>query len=157
MIEEVGIVRAISGSIVTVETQIKSTCGSCQAQSDCGTGAIARALTPRAESITFESELPLMIGNKVRIGIPEEALLKASVWLYITPVMALIASAMSFSWLLPLLGLVHELWLVSSSLGFTFASFVWLSARLKKTEKSDYQPQLLGLLLEPEGQALSAK
>jgi len=155
MIEEVGVVIAVEGSQVTVETQIKSTCGSCQAQPNCGTGAIARALTPRPESITLDSDLALSVGNKVRIGIPEEALLKASVWLYVTPIMALTISAVIFSFLLPLLGLTHELWLIASSLGFTFASFIWLSGTLKKTEKADYQPRLLGLILEPDGVAIS--
>jgi sigma-E factor negative regulatory protein RseC len=157
MIEEVGVVVGVEGSKVIVETRIKSTCGSCQAQSNCGTGTIARALTPRPETIAFESELPLAIGNKVRIGIPEEALLKASLWLYITPMVALIASAVSFSIVLPLIGLTHELWLVASSLGFTFASFVWLSAVLKKTERSNYHPRLLEVISEPQRVAITIK
>lgn len=157
MIEEVGVVVDVKGSKVIVETRIKSTCGSCQSQSNCGTGTIARALTPRPETITFESELALAIGNKVRIGIPEEALLKASLWLYITPIVALITSAISFSNVLPLIGLTHELWLVASSLGFTFASFVWLSAALKKTETSNYQPRLMEVISEPKRIAITTR
>jgi sigma-E factor negative regulatory protein RseC len=157
MIEEVGVVVDVEGSKVIVETRIKSTCGSCQAQSNCGTGTIARALTPRPETIAFESELALAIGNKVRIGIPEEALLKASLWLYITPLVVLVASAIIFSIVLPLIGLTHELWLVVSSLGFTFASFAWLSAALKKTEASKYHPRLLGVISEPQRIAITTR
>jgi sigma-E factor negative regulatory protein RseC len=157
MIEEVGTVISVNHSEVVVETKIKSTCGSCQAQSDCGTGAIARALTPRPESMTFKTDIPLSVGNKVRIGVPEEALLKASMWLYVTPLIALVGSSLVFDVLLPIIGLSHELWLVVFTLVFTFLSFVWLSSRLKKQERSEYRPKLLGVLLEPDGVALSAK
>ena len=157
MIEEIGVVTAVAGKQVTVETKIKSTCGSCQAQSDCGTGAIARALTPKPEFIVFESDLPLAVGSKVRIGIPEDALIKASVWLYVIPLLTLIISALGLSALLPMLGLHHELWLVLGSMLATFAGFVWLSGALKRKETVQYQPQLLGVLIDPEGQLVSSK
>ncbi|MBT0585798.1 SoxR reducing system RseC family protein [Alteromonas oceanisediminis] len=149
MIEEVGVVTAVNGNSVTVETAIKSTCGSCQAQSNCGTGAIARALTPRAETIHLISDLPVHVGQRVRLGIPEEALLSASVLLYLVPLMVLVISSVTFNALLPWVGLSHEFWTILFTLIATLAGFVVLSNRLKRRETAHYQPKILGILLEP--------
>jgi len=52
MIRETATVVAVNGDTVTVEAAIKSTCNACQAQSDCGTGVISRALAPKTPPVT---------------------------------------------------------------------------------------------------------
>lgn len=157
MIEEVGIVVACQNDDITVKTQIKTTCGSCQAQQNCGTGAIARALTPRDEVLSFKTDLPVGVGSRVRIGIPEEALLKASFFLYLLPLLGLLVSGLFFSWALPMVGLAHEVWIVIATLLTTFFTFVWLSGWLKSQEQQRYKPRLLGLLLDDPETAIHPK
>lgn len=157
MIEEVGVVVAQRDNDIAVRTQIKTTCGSCQAQDNCGTGAIARALTPRDEVLSFTTDLPVQIGSRVRIGIPEEALLKASFFLYLMPLIGLLVSGLFFSWLLPQLGVNHEAWIVLATLISTFLSFVWLSGWLKSQEQQHYKPRLLGILLDEPDTVMQAK
>lgn len=148
MIEEVGRVIAIEQGEILVETEIKTTCGSCQAQSDCGTGAIARALTPRSETLRFQTDLPVEVGSRVRLGIPEDALLKASLLLYIVPLFGLVLSAALFNSLLPAIGIHSEWVLVLMTLVSTLATFVALSRYIKRQEQRQYRPLLLGVLLD---------
>ncbi len=147
MIEEVGTVIAIEQDEILVETEIKTTCGSCQAQSDCGTGAISRALTPRSETLRFKTDLPVQVGTRVRLGIPEQALMKASLLLYIVPLLSLVISAALFSTVLPAIGIQGEWAVVLMTLLSTMATFVGLSRYIKGQEQQHYQPILLGVLL----------
>ncbi|MFB1034367.1 MAG: SoxR reducing system RseC family protein, partial [Sinobacterium sp.] len=82
MIEEIGVICGIeqhnSQQVIIVETQIKSTCGSCEAQSNCGTGAIAKVFATKRETLRFRLDEIVEVGQKVSLGIPEENLLKAS-------------------------------------------------------------------------------
>ena len=74
MIEEIGVICAIehhnSQQVVLVETQIKSTCGSCEAQSNCGTGAIAKVFASKRETLRFRLNEMVEVGQKVSLGIP---------------------------------------------------------------------------------------
>ena len=101
MIEEIGVISAIqeSGSeqVVLIETQIKSTCGSCEAQSNCGTGAIAKVFARKRETLKFKLNDSVKVGQKVSLGIPEESLLKASAIVYCLPLLAIIFSALNSS------------------------------------------------------------
>ena len=45
MLEENGTVIDIEDGVVWVQTQIKTTCGQCQAKDNCGAGAIAKAFS----------------------------------------------------------------------------------------------------------------
>ena len=76
MIEEIGVICAIehdnSQQVVLVETQIKSTCGSCEAQSNCGTGAIAKVFASKRETLRFRLNELVVVGQKVSFGIPEK-------------------------------------------------------------------------------------
>jgi sigma-E factor negative regulatory protein RseC len=148
MIEEVGRVIAVDNDEIVVETEIKTTCGSCEAQQNCGTGTIAKALAPRRETLRFSTQLPVQVGSKVRLGIPEIALLKASVWLYLIPLLALVGGGAVLNWSLPTIGLMHEGWVIAASLLITLAVFVWVSATVKQREQQQYQPQLLGVILD---------
>ncbi|MDM7859757.1 SoxR reducing system RseC family protein [Alteromonas sp. ASW11-36] len=148
MIEEVGKVIAVERDEIIVETEIKTTCGSCEAQQNCGTGTIAKALAPRRETLRFSTELPVQVGSKVRLGIPETALLKASIWLYVIPLLGLIVGGALFSWVLPIFGLVHEGWVIASTILAALAAFVWVSATVKQRELQQYQPRLLGVILD---------
>ncbi|MEC8377515.1 MAG: SoxR reducing system RseC family protein, partial [Pseudomonadota bacterium] len=71
MIKETATVVAVDGDKVTVEAAIKSTCNSCQAQSDCGTGVVSRALAPKTQYLTLNTPMTVQVGQQVTVGIPE--------------------------------------------------------------------------------------
>lgn len=147
MIEEIGVISAIehhnSQQVVLVETQIKSTCGRCEAQSNCGTGAIAKVFANKRETLRFRLSDVVEVGQKVSLGIPEENLLKASAIVYCLPLLALIMSALAGQFLLPLLGLNAEGWLILFSAICTYITFRFVRRFLSRSDQGDFHPRIL--------------
>ncbi len=143
MITETATVVQVDEDRVVVEAAIKTTCSSCQAQSDCGTGAISRALAPRVQQLTLRSPVPVKVGDTVQVGIPEAGIVSASALLYLLPLAIFIASAVLFSATLPGIGLVSELWVLLGSVVVTLAGFVALSGWIKQLDGRRFEPVLL--------------
>lgn len=122
MIEEQGQVVACEAGAVWVETVRRSTCGSCSARAGCGQALLQKvAAGARRGRIRVLCSEPLRVGEQVLIGVPEQAVLRGSVLVYLLPLLCLFAAAMlgqaaglSEPWLilLAVAGLSAGLWLV---------------------------------------------
>ncbi|QPG06519.1 SoxR reducing system RseC family protein [Salinimonas marina] len=145
MITETATVVAVDQDRVTVEAAIKSTCSSCQAQSDCGSGVISRAMAPKVQHLEIETPMSVKVGDTVQVGIPEAGLLSASVWLYLVPLLVFLLSAAGLTQLQAWLNTGHELLVVAGAAGITLAAFVGVSGHLKKIDKSRFRPVLLAV------------
>ncbi len=147
MIEEIGVICAVdqhnSQQFVLVETQIKSTCGSCEAQSNCGTGAIAKVFASKRETLSFRLNELVEVGQKVSLGIPEENLLKASAIVYCLPLFTLVLSAVIGQSILPLAGLMAEGWLILFSAFNTYITFRFVRRFLSNSDQGDFHPRIL--------------
>jgi len=143
MIKETATVVAIDGDTIVVEAAIKSTCNSCQSQSNCGTGVISRALAPKTQQLALTSPMPVRIGQQVTVGIPEEGILTASAWLYLLPLVVFILGFSVSSYVMPLLSLTHELWAMLPSSLLTLIAYRTIASRLATLDKSKFQPVLL--------------
>ena len=147
MIEEIGVIFAVeqhnSQQVVLVETQIKSTCGSCEAQSNCGTGVIAKVFASKRETLRFRLNELVEVGQKVSLGIPEENLLKASAIVYCLPLFALVLSAVIGQSILPLVGLMAEGWLILFSALNTYITFKFVQRYLSNSDQGDFHPRIL--------------
>lgn len=96
MIEEQGRVIAREPGAVWVETLRQSSCGSCSARHGCGQALLQRAgVGSRHGHIRVLSEEPLTIGEQVLIGVPEQALLRSSLLVYLLPLGGLFALALT--------------------------------------------------------------
>ena len=150
MIEEMGVITAIdtkdNTQYVWIETQIKTTCGGCQANDNCGTGVIAKALTPKKEQLYLACEETVNVGQQVKLGIPEENLLKASALVYLLPIVVVLITALIAQLVFPLLGLYAEGWVVISAMLAAIICFKRISVYLKHDKQADYQPQLMALV-----------
>ncbi|WP_440874388.1 SoxR reducing system RseC family protein [Thalassotalea sp. PLHSN55] len=91
MIEELAVVTEIGTDHVTVESEVKSTCSSCQQVNSCASGQVARAIPQKKLIVKLETSLSLNIGDKVVIGIVEKALLSTAIQAYLWPLVGLIA------------------------------------------------------------------
>ncbi|TRY30853.1 SoxR reducing system RseC family protein [Aliiglaciecola sp. M165] len=156
MIEEIGVITAVDKDHIWVETQIKTTCGSCQAQDNCGTGVVAKAFAPKKDKLILRCKQAAKVGQRVKLGIEENHLLGASALVYLLPLIMLIATAVSAQNLFPAWGLEHELWVIAVSFVVTAFTFAWIRAKAKNSDDHRLQPKLLAIL-PPETDVISVK
>ncbi|MDX1391581.1 MAG: SoxR reducing system RseC family protein, partial [Rheinheimera sp.] len=78
MVEEIATVVACDDNGFWLTTTPVASCNSCQASADCGTGIVAKTLTPRTLHFFVPSTLKLLPGEQVKIGLAEPALINAA-------------------------------------------------------------------------------
>lgn len=145
MLEETAQVVQIEGTTIWVETQRRSTCSSCSAQPGCGTAVLAKVLGSRRTRVRVLSDLDLSIGDRVVIGIHEQALVQGSLAVYAVPIVLLLLGA-----LIGELGAQRFLWqsaeLASTALGLCglLAGLWWLKKFTRRIGNDKrYQPSVL--------------
>lgn len=147
MIEESGRVVAVEGNYVWIETQVKTTCAGCKASDACPTSTIAKAFTPKANHVYMEVPCALSVGQQVKIGIHEQALLMASTMVYIIPLLLLIITAAGTMVVFPDL---HELIVLALASLAAAGGFWWASAYTKQAcNKHKFAPVFLGATINP--------
>lgn len=99
MIEEAAVVLNSEGGFAQVETQRKSTCGSCASAQSCGTSVLSKWLGQKRTVLTVRNPIDAKIGEKVVLGLPDASLPKASFLLYILPLWSLLFGALVGEWL----------------------------------------------------------
>ena len=104
MSEELATVVAIEGDHAWVECERRSACSGCQQQSNCGTGTVAKAFPLKAPRLRVRLTAEVRVGQQVRLGIPQESLLRGAALVYVLPLFCLLAGALLGQlWLAPLL------------------------------------------------------
>jgi sigma-E factor negative regulatory protein RseC len=82
------VVRWHNGRVV-LRYGSNSGCGSCAARSTCGS-YILNKIGPKTEyQLELEISQPLVVGQKVEVGIPEGSLLRSAMLVYLTPLLGL--------------------------------------------------------------------
>lgn len=107
MLEETGIVVGVEegqsgqSGLVWVQTEIKTTCGKCQARDNCSTGAVARTFSPKPNVIGAMATdgLEVKVGDSVVIAIDENFVVLSAFYVYMLPIIGF----MLFAGLTPLL------------------------------------------------------
>ncbi len=145
MIEEEAQVVEVDDGGVWVETQRRSTCSGCSARSGCGTAALASVLGRRRSRVHALAEPGLRPGDRVVIGIREQALVRGSLAVYTVPLLGLLAGALAGEYIAGL-GLVENAEAASIFLGLSGlgAGLAWLR-RFTRRIRNDrrYQPVVL--------------
>ncbi len=96
MIIESGRVVAVNSDSLWVETIQQSTCGSCAAEKGCGQGLIAKWGGHTSYlRVLLEGRNPedFQIDQTVKIGVPEEVVVKGSLFVYLIPLLGLMLGA----------------------------------------------------------------
>ncbi len=94
MIEETALVVECNGAQAWVETQRSSTCGSCAARKDCGTGALSKVLGRKTVHLRVLNRIDAKPGEEVVVGLNEGALVRGSIVVYILPLLCLFLFAL---------------------------------------------------------------
>ena len=144
MLHEIGEVTALANGQLTVRVQKRSACASCA--KPCGVGKLG-ALTPEhCLDLQFPQRADLKVGDRVVVGLPEQALLQATLTIYGLPLFGLLLGALLAN-LVAVRFAIHgdALVLVGAMVG---GGFGWLMARRfgqRLEQQTQVQPQLLGL------------
>lgn len=150
MIEEVGTVTAIEFKqgqrYVCIETQVKTTCGACQAKDDCGTGIVARAFSSKKSELWLPCEQAVEVGQDVKLGIPENLLLGASLLVYILPLVMLLLASVVGSLILETMGINSEGAVILLAFAVAIASFYGVRYYLTRYSPQRFEPRLMTVL-----------
>ena len=123
MIEELAVVVKIENHQVWVESGQNSACGGCHQKASCTTNAIGSVL--KKKSVPVDCDIQLKAGDEVMVAIDENLLVRASLLLYLVPLIALFTGAGIADWLLADNATYADLWIAGSALlGFLFS--LWL-------------------------------
>lgn len=121
MVEEIAtVVRADTTGLWLTTTPVAS-CNACQVSDDCGTGIVAKTLTPRTRQFYIRTELKLLPGEQVKIGLHEHNLLKAALMVYLLPLLLMVLLAVLGSGLALAEGWIILLAILGAGSGFVLA------------------------------------
>ena len=123
MIEELAVVVKIENHQVWVESGQNSACGGCQQKASCTSNALGSVL--KKKPVPVDSGIQLKTGDEVMVAIDENLLLRASLLLYLVPLIALFAGAGIADWLLADITRYSDLWIAGSAL-LSFLLSLWL-------------------------------
>ncbi|WP_166642513.1 SoxR reducing system RseC family protein [Methylocaldum gracile] len=91
MIEEEAVVSHTEAGKVWVEKPRKSACGGCSQQ--CASGVVDEYLGAPKIRLQVFSPIEVHVGDRVVLGIQEDALVKGSLWAYLIPLLGLFLGA----------------------------------------------------------------
>ena len=123
MIEELAVVVKIENHQVWVENSQNSACGGCRQKASCTTNALGNVL--RKKSVPVDCDISLKTGDEVMVAIDENLLLRASLLLYLLPLIALFTGAGIADWLLEDNAPYADLWIAGSAL-LSFLVSLWI-------------------------------
>jgi len=123
MVEQIATVVRCDNTGIWLSTTPVASCNACQVSDECGTGIVAKTLTPRTQQFFVRTDLQLLPGEQVKIGVLERNLLQAALMVYLMPLLLLIlltvignSLALSEGWLILLAAL-------GAAAGFVLARF----------------------------------
>ena len=138
-LSEDGVVTRIEGGMAWVNTASKLACSSCAVETSCGNGILEKYLAGKLFISKINNDLDAKVGDSVVIAIPKSQVTKASVIVYVIPIVLLFMGAVLGEFFF-----ASELGAVL--IGFTglAASGVWLANYNRKLASSDqYHPKMV--------------
>lgn len=94
MLEETGTVVETRGNTIWVETQSRGSCSNCS-NDGCSTSVLAQLFGVKRNRVALENELGAEVGQQVVIGISDGLLVRASLLIYLMPLLLMLVIVMS--------------------------------------------------------------
>ncbi len=150
MIQTIATVIDSGSGWIQVQASSKSSCDHCQ-QPDCGGGQVNQALARRLHRLKLPYHQALPNGTQVLLSLPEQGLITAASLVFLLPLVTILLVSMLSNWLLPALGLNHELWTVALAIiagwgGFALARICYQSLQKRQL----FEPIVSRVLLNAE-------
>ncbi len=142
MLHETGLVSDLIGDLAIVQTQNQLACGSCKVVDTCGNGIVEKYLSGKIFSSEVYNRLNAKIGDKVILEIPKSSITKASIIVYIIPLLTFIISALVASLFSYSENMIILISLVGLASGFAVTKFY--NRRLLNSEL--YLPKMVSIV-----------
>lgn len=141
MIEETALVSQVDGSRVWIEVDRRSACAACASADGCGQKRINDWFPSKRVTVEVDNPNSLIVspGQTVTVGLEEGALVKASLILYLLPLLGLILSPI----LISIFGFSEIFQILGAILGFTVGLLFTRALGRKGVAAGDLRPQLL--------------
>ena len=98
MLTEKATVIEVKDSTLWLQTQVKTTCGSCQHKDSCGTSAVAKAFSPKPNviGVPYDSSKfgEVSAGDKALIGVQEGFIVRSAAYVYLMPIVGFLLMAL---------------------------------------------------------------
>lgn len=147
MIEELAKVIDYQAGWVKVEIKVKNACGHCDNSDNCGTSAVSKAFSNRVQVFSLPTKTPYQQGDILRLGLPENVLLKATALVYLAPLLALLVGAMVADYLAAAFSFENGE-LLSIVAGIVGGFIGWRAAKIKAAKMdAECQPVILGSVI----------
>lgn len=146
MIKEWATVVSWQNGQALLKCDVKTSCNGCASRAGCGTRVLNK-LGPQTEHLlTVQSEKPLMVGQKVELGIAEKSLLGSALLVYMSPLAGLFVMGGLFQWFFATDIAAMAGALLGGVGGFMLARIY--SQRL--SQRDNWQPVILNVALGPD-------
>ena len=96
MIKEWATVIAWDNGMAQVSCDVKTSCNSCSSRAGCGTRVLNKLGPQTSHTITVPCAEPLVVGQKVELGITESSLRGSAMLVYMSPLLGLFVVATLF-------------------------------------------------------------
>lgn len=146
MIEETALIVEADEHYVWAEAASSSSCSHCSANQACGTASLQKWFKRKPNRLRLVNNQDVKPGERVVIGIPEQALVKGSFIIYMLPLLFLIAGALCGVYINAILDWGHQdAASIICGLAGLFGGFglVQKYYRHKSGRQAQYQPVIL--------------
>lgn len=89
MIKEWATVVSWQDGVALVSCDVKASCNSCPSRAGCGSRVLNKLGPQTSHTIAVPSDVPLVAGQKVELGITEGSLLSSAMLVYLSPLVGL--------------------------------------------------------------------
>lgn len=142
MLTETGVVVGLNGFEALVQTQSRLACRSCAQSKGCGTGVIEEYLSSKTFITPLLNPLNAKVGDVVKLELPKASLVKASLVVYLLPLLLL----MAFSAIASFAGFSEAYITIIGIAGLACGFLVIKFYNHKITNNEFYQPVMVSII-----------
>ncbi len=139
MVEESGHVVAVEGNYAWVSVERRTACESCSVKKGCGTSVLSKVVGKKIATIKVDNVLNANVGDPVRIGIDDQAMIGGSALIYVLPLLIMFV----FSILINILFRQESYTILAALAGLGFGFLLIKHLLASKSIKQSFQAQLI--------------
>ncbi len=146
-VQQPATVVALQDGWVTLSTIRLNTCQQCSMKAGCGQRMLNQASCDRSQiELPQPPDMPLNLGQEVQVAIPQGTFIRASLWVFLWPLLTMLIAAGLGQWLF-----ASEAWIAISGLLGLLLGLLIMRRQVKIQERqSNWQPKIFPLPATPE-------